>query len=28
VYMRLLEEHPNSVFASDARRRVRALPAS
>ena len=28
VYMRLLEEHPRSVFAADARRRVRALPAS
>ncbi|WP_176521800.1 tetratricopeptide repeat protein [Longimonas halophila] len=28
VYMQLLEEHPRSVFASQARTRVRALPAS
>lgn len=28
VYMRLLDEHPDSVFASEARTRVRALPSS
>lgn len=28
VYMRLLDEHPNSVFASEVRVRVRSLPNS
>ena len=28
VYMRLLDEHPNSVFASEVRARVRSLPTS
>jgi len=28
VYMRLLDEYPDSIFASQARTRVRALPAS
>ena len=28
LYMRLIEQHPRSVFASDARARIRQLPAS